>query len=117
MYRLEVYKNSVIVFEFIEKDIKDIFSSIHKLEKKFSEKDGYKMKAKLEFILPEERDQLLLTIKGPTYYSMLWNFDSDLKKLLESENLNKDQLSIVKEINQEFDEWLECYNINLDEVD
>jgi uncharacterized UPF0160 family protein len=72
-------------------------------------------KATLEFNLPEEREEYNLCVNGSNYSSALWKFNEYLRNVLKHnpKDLSDEQLNLVEEIQKEFFESLDTYDVVL----
>jgi len=50
------------------------------------------MKAKLEFDLPEEKDDFKMATKGPDYYFTLWALDQEIRNILKYNKFPSDKV-------------------------
>ncbi len=71
------------------------------------------MKAKLEFNLPEEEAEYYCATKGQAMLNVLWEMQTELRKLWKYEELNADEFEIVERIREKFYSILEEHEINL----
>lgn len=72
------------------------------------------MKATLEFNLPEEDAEFYCATKGQAMLNVLWEMQSELRKLWKYEELNEDEFNMVERIRETFFKSLEEHEINLD---
>ena len=72
------------------------------------------MKATLEFNLPDEEAEYYCATKGQAMLNVLWEMQSELRKLWKYEELNADEQLIVERIRETFFNSLQEHEINLD---
>jgi hypothetical protein len=72
------------------------------------------MKATLKFNLPEEDAEFYCATKGQAMLNVLWEMQSELRKLWKYEELNEDEFNMVERIRETFFKSLEEHEINLD---
>jgi hypothetical protein len=72
------------------------------------------MKATLEFNLPDEQHEFYCATKGQDMIGVLWEMQSELRKLWKYEELNEDQFNMVERIRETFFNSLQEHEINLD---
>jgi hypothetical protein len=72
------------------------------------------MKATLEFNLPDEEAEYYFATKGQAMLNVLWEMQSELRKLWKYEELNADEQLIVERIRETFFNSLQEHEINLD---
>ena len=72
------------------------------------------MKATLEFNLPDEEAEYYCATKGTAMLNVLWEMQTELRKLWKYEELNADEQLIVERIRETFFNSLQEHEINLD---
>lgn len=75
------------------------------------------MKAKLEFNLPDEKNEYLLAVHSQELFSFIWQFRQTLRNKLKHFDLPEDQLKIVEELNDIYCNHLNDLSINLDSIE
>lgn len=73
------------------------------------------MKAKLEFDLPEDKDDFTLAVNGLGLYCVLHDMCKYLRSL-EDKDFNDAEYEIIISISDKLFEFMEDHNINLDMV-
>jgi hypothetical protein len=73
------------------------------------------MKSILEFELPEDNYNFILAYKGHVYYNALWQLQVKIKNLWKYSD-NEDDIKIGEKFQEIFNEIIDDYNVNLDEV-
>ena len=73
------------------------------------------MKAKLEFSLPEDQDEFTLATKGSLYYCCLFDIAEYIRSRIKNEE-SETKLIVLSEVQQEFFNILDSFNVNLEEV-
>ena len=73
-----------------------------------------KMKATLEFNLPDDKHEWDNAIRADAMYSSLWDISQELRTLWKYEELNDDEWKMVERIRDKFYEILSDNQINLD---
>lgn len=71
------------------------------------------MKATLEFNLPDEESEYYCATKGQAMLNVLWEMQTELRKLWKYEELNADEQLIVERIRETFFNSLQEHEINL----
>jgi hypothetical protein len=71
------------------------------------------MKATLEFNLPDEEAEYYCATKGQAMLNVLWEMQTELRKLWKYEELNADEHQIVERIRETFFNSLHEHEINL----
>jgi len=71
------------------------------------------MKATLEFNLPDEEAEYYCATKGQAMLNVLWEMQTELRKLWKYEELNADEQLIVERIRETFFNSLQEHEINL----
>lgn len=72
------------------------------------------MKAILEFNLPEEQAEHYCAIKGADMLNVLWEINTELRRLRKYTDLTSEQYEIVENIQQLLIDNLNYHEINLD---
>lgn len=72
------------------------------------------MKAILEFNLPDEQAEHYCAIKGADMLNVLWEMNTELRRLRKYTELTEQQYEIVEQIEQLLIHNLNYYEINLD---
>lgn len=72
-----------------------------------------KMKATLEFNLPEDDAEFYCATKGTDMLNALFEIEIELRKLYKYEELNEDEWNMVEKIRASFYEILDRNDINL----
>lgn len=75
------------------------------------------MKAKLEFNLPDEKNEYLLAVHSQELFSFIWQFRQTLRNISKFDELSDDQVKIVEHINDIFCNNLNDLSINLDSIE
>ena len=74
-----------------------------------------KMKAILEFNLPDDQHEFDLAIQGSKMYLALWDLSQELRSMWKYQAYNtEEEYAIVETIRDKFYEILQEHNINLD---
>ena len=71
------------------------------------------MKATIEFNLPDEDAEFYCATKGTAMLNVLWEMQTELRKLWKYEELNADEYQIVERIRETFFNSLQEHEINL----
>lgn len=74
-----------------------------------------KMKATIEFNLPEDDAQFYCATKGTNMLNALWEIQVELRKLYKYEELNEDEWNMVEKIRDSFHDILQRNDVNLDQ--
>ena len=81
------------------------------------------MEGIIKFSLPEDQDRFTMAINGSSYWSALWEIQSELRNATKynklagyDHDLTGDQVSILYKVQEMFQSILEDKYINLDEI-
>ena len=73
-----------------------------------------KMKATLEFNLPDDQNEFDLAVQGSKMYLALWDISKELRTLWKYEELSEEEWNMVERIRDKFYEILDDNQIKLD---
>ena len=77
-------------------------------------KDYFKMKAILEFNLPEEQAEHYCAIKGSDMLNVLWELRAELRSMRKYQELKENQYEIVEKVEEFLFRSLNDNDVNLD---
>jgi hypothetical protein len=73
-----------------------------------------KMKATLEFNLPDDQNEFDLAVQSGNMYAALWDISQELRTLWKYEELSEEEWKMVDKIRNKFFEILDDSQIKLD---
>ena len=73
-----------------------------------------KMKATLEFNLPDDQHEFDMAVQGGKMYLALWDISRELRTLWKYEELSEEEWKMVERIRDKFFEILDDHQIKLD---
>lgn len=72
------------------------------------------MKATLEYILPEDQDDLNMAISAPRMHAAISSFLEYLRQKIKYEDLSEEKEEIYEEVRTKLYEYLENYEVTVD---